>query len=474
MKVKLYFTGCLILLFAVSSIAQKTTITFSNKTYQNDSISVYCFSDYITETKKQLASGKVSDSGYFGCSFKINTITQVFIPIGIFQLSLYTEPGKTYHLLIPPKKKLDVADELNPFFVPVEILPGIKGTDSTELNSLINSFDIKYENFISKNFKYIYYSARKSVPDSAIASLEKQFSWTHNLFFKKYIEFKFNMLRYMAYERDDSYIIKYRFNNQSVYLNNPSYMSMFNDLFKHYFSVSVSKNWGDKIMDDIAKSKSPWELHQTFKFNPALSNDTLIDLIILKGIHDAFYADKISEYRTFPRKQLLMTLDSMICCAMAPEYKQIAQNIKTKVIQMSPGGDAPDFSLPNLDSVPINLSELRGKYLYINFNDIRSYSCQNEMTLLSTISKKFPKELEIVTIMCNGTVSQVREFCKINDFKWQFLAAEKPGQVINNYHIKALPSYFLIDPYGKIVLSPCPGPDSNFGSVFVSILNGRN
>ena len=462
------------MLFAIPSIAQKITITFSNKTYKNDSISVYCFSDYITETKKELACQKVNDSGYFECSFTLNATQQVFIPLGFFQLSLYVEPGKIYHLLIPPKKTLAVEDELNPFFAPVEILPGIKGTDSTELNSLINSFDEKYENFIMKNFKNIYYSAKKSLPDSAIANLEKQFSWTNQSFFKNYIEFKFNMLRYMAYERDDSYVLKYRFNNQSVHINNPSYMSMFNDLFKQYFSTSVSKTWGGKIMDDIAKSKSPWELHQTFKFNPALSNDTLIDLIILKGLHDAFYADKISEYRTFPRKQLLMTLDSMICCAMTPQYKQIAENIKNKVTQMSPGGDAPTFSLPNLDSVPINLSELRGKYLYINFNDIRSYSCQNEMTLLSTISKKFQKELEVVTIMCNGSVSQVKEFCKKNDFKWQFLVAENPKQVINNYHIRALPTYFLIDPYGKIFLSPCPGPDSNFGSVFVSILNGRN
>jgi hypothetical protein len=51
---------------------------------------------------------------------------------------------------------------------------------------------------------------------------------------------------------------------------------------------------------------------------------------------------------------------------------------------------------------------------------------------------------------------------------------EKAKKIMEDYHVKALPSYFLIDPYGKIILSPCPGPDGNFESTFISILKERN
>jgi peroxiredoxin len=215
-------------------------------------------------------------------------------------------------------------------------------------------------------------------------------------------------------------------------------------------------------------------LHQTFKNNPALTNDTLIDLVILKGLHDAFYTGIISEYRSFPKKQLIMTLDSMICCAMTPEFKMIAKNIKEKVSQMMPGTEAPSFSLLNLDSVPISLSEFRGKYLYLNFFDIRSYSFLNELSLLSNISKKFPKELDVITIICNGNVSQAKELIQKNDYKWHFLISENPKKIISNYNIKVLPGFYLIDPYGKIILAPAPGPDNNFEKIFSTILSGRN
>jgi hypothetical protein len=462
-------------LFIASTInAQKTTIFFKQKTYSNDSVEVFCLADYITENRKQLAFEKVNDTGYFECSFTIKNPTQVFLPLGIFQVSVYVEPGKIYHLLVPPKKKLDVSDELNPFFTPVNILAGIKESDSTELNSLIRNFDDVYDIFLSKNFNNIYYSAKKSIPDSAIAVMKKRFEWTKNPFFQTYMEYKINLIRYMAYERDNNYVIKYHFNNFKVSFSNPAYMSMFNDIFKHYFSVSVSKNWGGKILDDIAKSKSPWELHQTLKNNPALSNDTLIDLIILKGLHDAFYADKIAEYRSFPKKQLLMTLDSMTCCAMTPEFKEIAKNIKEKVIEMMPGTDAPSFSLLNLDSVPISLSELRGKYLYINFFDFRSYSFLNEISLLKNISNKFSKDLDVVTIICNGSITQAKDLCAKNDYKWYFLVPPNSKQILLKYHVKAMPTYYLIDPYGKIIMSPATGPDGNFESTFSSILRDRN
>lgn len=473
---KIFFCFFLIcFLFTASFIkAQKTSISFKQKTYSNDSIVVFCLSDYITENQKQLAYEKVNDTGYFECSFTINRITQIFIPIGIFQVSLYVEPGKTYHILVPPKKKLDVEDELNPFFVPVNILAGIKESDSTELNSLIRNFDEMYEIFISKYFNNMYYLAKKSIPDSAISAMYKKFEWASNSYFKTYLEYKTNFLRYMAYERDNNYVIKYRFNSFRVSYDNISYMSMFNDIFKHYFSVSVSKNWGSKIFEDIAKSKSPWELHQTLKNNPALTNDTLIDLVILKGLHDAFYAGKIAEYRSFPKKQLLMTLDSMICCALTPEFKIIANNIKEKVTPMMPGTEAPSFSILNLDSVPICLSEFRGKYLYLNFFDIRSYTFLNELSLLSNISNKFTKELDVITIICNGNISQTKELIKNNEYKWHFLISEKPKKLISSYNIKALPSFYLIDPYGKIILSPAPGPDNNFEKIFSTILLGRN
>lgn len=465
------------------SIAQNVTysspgasgqIEFTQKSYSGDSIFVLCYADYITNKIDTIARAKVSQNGYFSCTFNINNTKNIFIPLDFFKLTFFAEPEKRYTIQIPQKKKLSVADELNPYFEPVEIIPGIEGSDSTELNSLISEFDNLYDSFLEKNFTKTYFTARKSFADSVILNIEKTFSFAKNNYFKKYMQFKFNMLKFMSYQRDNDYVTKYNFNNSPLELNNIAYMDMFNNVFAHYFSISATKTWGQNLYDDIAKAKSPASLRITLKNNPALSNDTLIDLIILKGLYDAFYDNNTTEYKSFPQKQLLTTLDSMVICSKTTELKQIAKHIQKKVNLLLSGTAAPSFSLLNIDSVKISLSDLRGKYLYINFIDSRSYSIQNDLALMKSISEKYSKMLEVITINCNNSFIKTREFCNSNGYNWQFLTSENSKQILKLYNIKALPSYILIDPYGKIILSQAPAPNVSFEKVFISILKNRN
>ena len=473
MKVKFFFVFCFTVLF-VQSFAQVSTISFSQKSYSNDSIFILTKADFISNNIDTIYSGKVNLDGKFECSLNLKQTSLVYIPLDFFKLSFYVEPGKTYKIQIPPRRKLSVAEELSPYFEPIEIIPGIENSDSTELNSMISQFDDEYNAFLSKSFIKAYYTAKKAFTDSAITSIQKKFNWCQNAYFKAYMEYRFSMLKFMAYERENDFIIKDYFNKKALLLNNPAYMDMFNHVFAHYFSVSTTKKWGENLMEDISKAKSPYAINLTLKNNRIITNDTLIDLIILKGLNDAFYDNHTTEYKAFPRKQLLMTLDSMIIIAKTPELKSIANNIKKKVNYMISGTAAPFFALLNQDSVRISLSDLKGKYLYVTFTDIRSYSNANEMSLLKTISEKYAKDLDVVTMCCNGSVSKTREFCKANGYKWFFLTPENTKKLKNMYNVKAFPSYFLIDPYGKIILSPAPAPDANFDGVFITILRGRN
>jgi len=248
---------------------------------------------------------------------------------------------------------------------------------------------------------------------------------------------------------------------------------MFNEIFKNYLSFSSVKKWGENIYNDIAKAKSPTALRVTLKNNPALSNDTLIDLIILKGIYDALY-NKNTEYQIFPQKQLLMTLDSMTICAKTVELKQIANNIKQKYSYLNSGSKAPIFSMLNQDSVRISLSDLKGKYLYIYFTDLRSYSTKTELDLLKIISEKYKNNIEVVTVCCKSNLNKTKAYLTETDYKWQFLTPDNTKQTLNEYNIKALPSYILSDPYGNIVLNQAPPPDLSFEKIFISILKSRN
>jgi thioredoxin-related protein len=90
------------------------------------------------------------------------------------------------------------------------------------------------------------------------------------------------------------------------------------------------------------------------------------------------------------------------------------------------------------------------------------------------MSVKFAKNLDIVTIVSNVNPAGLSEYCNKNNFNWQFLIAENTKSLLKEYKVKAYPSFYLIDPYGTIILSPSPGPEGSFEAVFAKILSGRN
>ncbi len=455
------------------SFAQTTTVEFTNKSYINDSIFILKYSDYISKNIDTVFKGKIDTGGHFSGTFKNEQTNYYFIPLNYYNIVFYAQANRLYSFILPDKKKLDIADELNPYFEPVEVTPGIINSDSTEINYLINDFDICYNNILYKDFKYAYHSANKTFTDSVVKSLSKRYEYSNNKYFKTYIKYKFNMLKYLTYERDDNFIIKYYFNNEQQYLNNTSYMEMFNQIFKDYLSNASVKKWGENIYSDIAKAKSPYALNISLKNNPALSNDTLIDLIILKGINDALYVNS-NNFQTFPQKQLLLTLDSMTFCAKTDLQKQIAKNIQKKFNYLTSVKKATNFSMLNQDSIRISFSDLKGKFLYLHFCDIRSYSAVKEMEQINIIAKKFSKELEVVTICNKSSLSDIKKFLEKNKFSWQFLIPDNSKQILKSFNIKSLTSYVLLDPYGNIILSQAPPPDLSFEKVFINILRKRN
>ena len=211
MKIKFFFSFCFFVFF-VQSFAQVSTITFNQKSYSGDSLFIITKSDYISNNLDTIFSGKVDPEGKFECKLNLKQTSLIYIPLEFFKLSLYIEPGKTYRIQIPPRRKLSVAEELSPYFEPIEIIPGIENSDSTELNSLISQFDDEYNAFLSKSFIKAYYTAKKAFTDSAITSIQKKFNWCQNAYFKSYINYRFSMLKFMAYERENDFIIKDYFN----------------------------------------------------------------------------------------------------------------------------------------------------------------------------------------------------------------------------------------------------------------------
>ena len=54
-------------------------------------------------------------------------------------------------------------------------------------------------------------------------------------------------------------------------------------------------------------------------------------------------------------------------------------------------------------------------------------------------------------------------------YTWLFLSDNSLGKLKNDYELKSLPTYFLIDPDGKFIQVPASSPDEDIDRAFYDI-----
>lgn len=115
------------------------------------------------------------------------------------------------------------------------------------------------------------------------------------------------------------------------------------------------------------------------------------------------------------------------------------------------GSVAPDFSLADLDGNPIQLAELRGRPVIINFWASWCGPCVEEFPLLSEAATRHADDgLVVVGIVWRDRSEAARDFMARNDATW--VAAMDPGErVATDYGILGPPETYFIGRDGTIV-----------------------
>jgi thiol-disulfide isomerase/thioredoxin len=192
-----------------------------------------------------------------------------------------------------------------------------------------------------------------------------------------------------------------------------------------------------------------------------------LELVILKGLHDGFFDDK------FSRTALLVILDSLYTNSKIAEHLVIAQNIRSKVTRLLPGFVPVPFKLYSSKGKLTSLDDFKGKYVYLNFCTTSSYSCLQEFTLLERLYEKHNKLLEIVTICVDRDENDMKQFLDQTKYQWTFLFYGNKPDIIKDFDIRAYPTYFLIGPDRKLVMSPAASPRENFEILLFKLLRSR-
>ena len=119
------------------------------------------------------------------------------------------------------------------------------------------------------------------------------------------------------------------------------------------------------------------------------------------------------------------------------------------------GQEAPDFTLPKPDGTPFTLSSLRGKYVLLDFWGTWCKWCIKGIPTLKEIYSKYSDKLEIVSISCSDSDEAWLKGLEKYEMPWTQVHNQDQqgtdGPVVDSmYGVEGYPSFYLIDPQGKI------------------------
>jgi cytochrome c biogenesis protein CcmG/thiol:disulfide interchange protein DsbE len=116
------------------------------------------------------------------------------------------------------------------------------------------------------------------------------------------------------------------------------------------------------------------------------------------------------------------------------------------------GKPAPEVTGPGIDGSTIRLSELRGRYVLVNFFASWCIPCVNEHDDLTRFQARHEQlgDATVLAVTFNDSLANAKEFFEKRGGDWPVLADDR-GKVALDFGVRGPPESFLVDPNGIVL-----------------------
>lgn len=122
---------------------------------------------------------------------------------------------------------------------------------------------------------------------------------------------------------------------------------------------------------------------------------------------------------------------------------------------LMPGQPAPDFEMTDMTGKKCRLSDLRGKYLFIDVWATWCAPCRDEIPHMARLYEHFAKDkrIALVSISVDSNVKTWKQFIGREKPAWaQYVVDRETNAFLDKeYRIYGIPHFMLIDPEGRFV-----------------------
>lgn len=453
------------LVFCGTGFAQNITIKGkAHPSHISKEIALYDFSDYVTYTKTKESSDTVEQDGYFELKIQSDITKPVLLSIGNLTGKLYIQPGFVYGIYFPGRDSLANDQSATESLVDITVY----GRDSTELNALIIDFNNQYNNlFTKRSDTYLSPAKINAILDSFLISMRTRYKDIKNPYFKHYIEYSFAGF-FSNTSRSKTLLFKQFIDKKPILYHNYEYMEFFNAHFKGYLKAYASAKNGGNIYNSINTYADYNDLYNQFKGDKTITNDSLRELLLLKGLIDFYYSPD------FEKANVQSVIEQLYRVSRIDEHKKIASNMLQQIYQLQPGAKAPDFTAVGRTGETTNLASFKGKYIYLNFFSTQSENSLKEMRKIIDLKKKFGDKMVFVSVCLDDSIKLYKQYLKANPKQdWTILFQDKNSNARQVYNIKSLSGFFFINQQMQLAQSPAPAPSEGIEYKFNSLFRPR-
>ena len=133
-----------------------------------------------------------------------------------------------------------------------------------------------------------------------------------------------------------------------------------------------------------------------------------------------------------------------------------AENIRNST-RMREGQPAPMFAVTTLDGDEIYTSQLRGKFVFLEFWGSNCGPCRGESPHMNNLAQSISADSLVLIGLGHADDKKARAF--VREQKLAYKNAVAPDHVLKKYGITYYPATYLIDPDGNIAARDLRGPE---------------
>ncbi|MCB0480098.1 MAG: TlpA family protein disulfide reductase [Flavobacteriales bacterium] len=423
-------------------------ITGYASNYANRVISLNVYNDLFTRETKVLKQVQINEKGEFGFEVTVDQPRIVVLKIDDYFTSFYVLPSHDYTIKLGKFDPQSAPPLARIKYIGHELLE----QDPLQFNSKIREINVLVEKYETENFIQIIRNQSKKSLEEFERQLIENDEFNRNEFIKKYYQYSIARIKSIAKHNQKGLFEQY-LKNQKIEYQNPAYVEFVNQFYNEWLRRFETTPDYFKVVSSIEVHQNIDSLYNLLSLNDFLKDRELLELITAKEIYREGLESKI-----FDSKKIIAMLKDLHEKSQFESVKNISAYFIRSLVKLTPGNMAPNIRIEDSGTVTFNLSDYKGKYVYIDFWATWCKPCIKSMAALNKLYPLYKDKIEFVSISVDEKKRRYDKFMESNKYDWKFVYGGSTIGLKEQYDVFAMPLYYLVDPNGVLIQSPAFSP----------------